>query len=96
MTEEERRPRSPLIDRARDLRRQQTPAEAKLWAHLCSRQFAGLEFRRQRPIGPYIVDFYCAAWRLAVEIDGDSFHQSGHASTPGGSCGRYSGRVWSI
>ncbi|WP_174302052.1 endonuclease domain-containing protein [Caulobacter sp. S45] len=44
--------------------------EVLLWIALRKRQ-AGLRFRRQHPIGPYILDFYCEAARLAVEIDGD-------------------------
>lgn len=68
MTEEKRHPRSPPIDRARELRRQQTPAEAKLWVCLRNRQVADLKFRRQHPIGPYIVDFYCAAGRLVGRL----------------------------
>jgi very-short-patch-repair endonuclease len=56
--------------RARELRRTPTPAEEKLWRRLRNRQLGGLKFRRQHPIGGYIVDFYCAAHHLVVEIDG--------------------------
>lgn len=77
MSERERRIHPSIVDRARKLRRQQTPAEAKLWACLRNRQVAGLKFRHQHPIGPYIVDFFCAARRLVVEVDGDS-----HANQP--------------
>jgi len=59
-------------ERAQKLRREATPAERKLWARLKAKQLNGLQFRRQHPIGPFIVDFYCAALKLAVEIDGDS------------------------
>ena len=55
---------------ARALRKRSTEAEKLLWRHLRSRQLAGLKFRRQEPIGPYIVDFYCLAHRLIVEVDG--------------------------
>jgi len=41
-----------------------------LWRALRKGQLAGLRFRRQRPIGPYILDFYCASARLAIEVDG--------------------------
>ena len=61
-----------MIQRARELRQRQTPAEAQLWQALRSRQADGLKFRRQHPIGPYIADFYCAQARLVIEIDGDS------------------------
>ena len=61
-----------ILARARELRRPQTPVEAQLWAHLRNRQWAGLKFRRQYPIDRFIVDFYCAAARLIVEVDGES------------------------
>jgi very-short-patch-repair endonuclease len=57
---------------ARELRRNQTPAEASLWSHLRARQLDGMRFRRQHPIGPYVVDFYCAESRLVIEVDGDT------------------------
>ena len=47
-----------------------TPPEARLWVCLRRRGLADLKFRRQHPIGPYVVDFYCSEARLAVEIDG--------------------------
>jgi very-short-patch-repair endonuclease len=56
--------------RARELRQDQTPSERKLWARLRDRQLNGLKFRRQHPIGPFITDFYFAARRLMIEIDG--------------------------
>lgn len=57
--------------RARELRREMTPAERLLWSRLRNRRLEGLKFRRQHPLGPFIADFYCAACRLVVEIDGD-------------------------
>jgi very-short-patch-repair endonuclease len=56
--------------RARELRQNPTDAERKLWAHLRLRQVHGHKFRRQRPIGPYIVDFVCLEERLVIEVDG--------------------------
>jgi very-short-patch-repair endonuclease len=56
--------------RAKAFRRQMTPPEARLWTQLRASRFAGHKFRRQHPIGPYILDFYCPAARLAVEVDG--------------------------
>ena len=47
-----------------------TPPEAALWMRLRPRRDGLPSFRRQHPIGPYIVDFYCARLRLAVEVDG--------------------------
>ena len=58
------------VERARELRRRLTPPEARLWRRLRGRQLRGLKFRRQHPIGPFILDFYCAEARLAVEVDG--------------------------
>ncbi|VEB94985.1 Protein of uncharacterised function (DUF559) [Cedecea lapagei] len=47
-----------------------TPEESLLWYQLRCRRFAAFKFRRQHPIGPYIVDFACCAARLAIELDG--------------------------
>ena len=58
------------IARARKLRNNPTDAERVLWHHLRLRQFAGYKFRRQRPIGPYIVDFVCLEEKLVIEVDG--------------------------
>src|SRR5262245_61541368 len=58
------------IIRARNLRRQTTAAEALLWAQLRDRRLGGFKFRRQRPIGPYLVDFVCMERRLIIEVDG--------------------------
>lgn len=62
----------PLTNRAKDLRREATDAERKLWNSLRGQQMAGLKFRRQQPIGKYIVDFFCASKRLVIEVDGFS------------------------
>ena len=55
---------------ARDLRKNLTDAERRLWSRLRLRQIGGQKFRRQHPIGPYIVDFVCLEHRLIVEVDG--------------------------
>ena len=57
------------LGKARELRREATDAERRLWP-LRSSQLDGVKFRRQHPIPPYIVDFYCDAARLVVELDG--------------------------
>jgi very-short-patch-repair endonuclease len=57
-------------NRARDLRRAMTPPEAMVRQGLRRRQIEGFHFRRQHPLGPYVLDFYCHRARLAVEIDG--------------------------
>ena len=61
-----------MKDRARELRRNITPAEAVLWRHIRGRRFQGWKCRRQHVIGPYIADFYCAKRRLVLELDGDT------------------------
>jgi very-short-patch-repair endonuclease len=60
---------------ARTLRQSMTPAETLLWKHLRRAQLSGSHFRRQTPIGQFIVDFACRAAKLVVEVDG-SAHDS--------------------
>jgi very-short-patch-repair endonuclease len=62
--------------RARDLRRDSTDAEKTLWSHLREKQLGGKRFRRQRPIGKYIVDFVCLESQLIVELDGGQHQES--------------------
>ena len=62
-----RRSQKPL---RRRLRTEGTPAEAALWTRLKARQLGGFRWRRQFGVGPYVLDFYCPAARLAVELDG--------------------------
>ncbi|TWB94750.1 very-short-patch-repair endonuclease [Bradyrhizobium macuxiense] len=59
-------------DRAKQLRRTMTRAETLLWRHLKADRLAGLNFRRQAPIGNYIADFVAHACKLVVEVDGES------------------------
>ena len=49
-----------------------SPPEQRLWAELSGRKLDGLKFRRQHPLDPYILDFYCPEKRLCVEVDGES------------------------
>ena len=58
------------VDQARALRRQMSLPEVVLWQALRQKRLADLRIRRQHPIGPYILDFYCPSARLAVEVDG--------------------------
>jgi very-short-patch-repair endonuclease len=58
------------IENARLLRRNLSPPEARLWLRLRTRIPGAPVFRRQHPIGPYVLDFYCAKARLAIEVDG--------------------------
>jgi very-short-patch-repair endonuclease len=55
---------------AKQLRKNSTDAERALWRALRSRQLGGYKFRRQQPLGPFIVDFVCLESRLIVEVDG--------------------------
>ena len=61
---------SHMRNRAKNLRFNMTEAEEKLWQALRAHRLEGLSFRRQVPKGRYVVDFYCAAYRLVVELDG--------------------------
>ena len=56
--------------KARLLRKNQTLAEAALWQRLRNRELCGHKFRRQVPVGPYVVDFLCKVARVIVEVDG--------------------------
>ncbi len=67
----------PRIETARRLRRAMTIPERRLWNLLRNRSVAGLKFRRQVPVGPFVVDFYCESARLAVELDGASHDNRG-------------------
>jgi very-short-patch-repair endonuclease len=60
-----------LLERAKELRKNMTPAEKVLWEKLRHNRLDGLQFRRQQIISPYIVDFYCHTKALVVEVDGD-------------------------
>jgi len=62
-----------ILRNARELRSRLTDAEQLLWYLLRSRRFCGYKFRRQHPVGRFILDFYCHEERLAIELDG-----SGH------------------
>jgi very-short-patch-repair endonuclease len=62
-----------LTTLARQNRSNPTPAESKIWREILRiRQFANYKFLRQKPLGGYIVDFYCSELRLVIEIDGNS------------------------
>ncbi|WBH17293.1 endonuclease domain-containing protein [Sphingomonas radiodurans] len=66
------------VVKARRLRRAMTLPEIALWDVLRARP-AGIKFRRQHPIGPFVLDFYCASARLAIEVDGMA-HEMGDNS----------------
>ena len=67
------------VKHARKLRSEMTLPERKLWADLRQRP-GGFKFRRQHPAGAYVLDFYCASARLAIEVDGIA-HDSAGAAT---------------
>ena len=66
-----------VVKRARILRRRMSPPEVLLW-RLLRESPEGLKFRRQHPIGPFVVDFYCPATKLVIEIDGDVHDMGGN------------------
>ena len=63
------------LERARRLRQNMTETERRLWSRLRGGQLNGLKFRRQHPLPPYIVDFYCEARQLVVELDGSQHNE---------------------
>jgi very-short-patch-repair endonuclease len=65
------------------LRRDATKAEKKLWYLLQRGQMAGLSFRRQHPLGKYIIDFYCSPLKLAIEVDGGQHNEQAHQAHDG-------------
>ena len=62
--------KKPFSKKAKAFRRRATDAERKLWAILRNRSLEDLKFRRQRPIGKYVVDFVCLEKSLIIEVDG--------------------------
>jgi cyclase len=67
--------RKSIINKAKELRKKPTKAEAVLWEQLRNHKLNGFRIRRQHVLGPYIADFYCAETKLAIEIDG-SIHDN--------------------
>ena len=61
-----------LLEHAKDLRREMTPAEARLWYHLRAKRFDGVKFIRQNPRAGAIVDFVARSRKLIIEVDGDT------------------------
>jgi very-short-patch-repair endonuclease len=64
------------LDQAKKLRANMTDAERRLWYWLRARRFDGHKFKRQIPIGPYVVDFACLNRKLVVEVDGGQHAES--------------------
>ena len=59
-----------ILTNAKSLRSHQTEAEQRLWYHLRAHRFMNVKFKRQKPLGRYIVDFVCVERRLIIELDG--------------------------
>jgi very-short-patch-repair endonuclease len=67
-------------ERARKLRKSMTVAEAKLWSHLRNNNMHDVSFRRQHPIGSYVLDFYSPPAKLAIEVDGGQHNEEAQAN----------------
>jgi very-short-patch-repair endonuclease len=67
---------NPIADAAKELRKSQTEAEKRLWFKLREKQLCGAKFRRQEPIGKYIVDFVSFENKLVIEIDGSPYKKT--------------------
>jgi very-short-patch-repair endonuclease len=67
-----------LKNHARELRRNQTDSECRLWSHLRGKQLLGVQFYRQKPIGQYIVDFFAPSVKLIIEVDGSQHLENTH------------------
>ena len=65
-----------LIEFARQMRHEPSPAEELMWKLLRNRRLAGFRFRRQHPVPPCIADFYCSVAKLVIELDGDTHLES--------------------
>ena len=72
-----------LKEKSRDLRTHQTDMEQLLWKRLRRKQLGGYRFNRQKPLGHYIVDFYCHRARLVVEVDGGQHYLEENLSRDG-------------
>ena len=63
-------------EKSKELRKNMTDAEKKLWQYIRKEQINGLKFRRQQPIGPYIADFICQPIKLIIELDGGQHNEN--------------------
>ncbi|MDW7712632.1 MAG: endonuclease domain-containing protein [Deferrisomatales bacterium] len=69
-----------ILSHARGLRRDATDAERRLWRSLRQKALDGFRFRRQHPVGRFILDFYCHEAKLAIELDGGGHAEESEAS----------------
>jgi very-short-patch-repair endonuclease len=72
-----------IVDDARRLRQDATDAESLLWRMVRDRRFGGFKFRRQFPVPPYVLDFYCRELRLGIEIDGGQHSEPAQVAVDG-------------
>ncbi|WP_332701009.1 endonuclease domain-containing protein [Devosia sp.] len=86
----------PSTSLARKLRLEQTPAERRFWTIIESYRTDGWHFRRQAPIGPYIVDFACKQARLVFAIDGDSHYSDAGIAVDTGRAAYLKGRGYQV
>ena len=68
------------VELSRHLRQRSTESERKAWEMLRCRRCGGMKFRRQHPLGRYVVDFYCAELQLVIELDGAVHEEAGRAN----------------
>jgi very-short-patch-repair endonuclease len=81
---------------ARSMRRVMTDAELKLWNEIRAHRLMGLGFKRQVPIGPYIVDFACPSHRLIVEVDGSQHGEVENQAKDAVRSSYFEGRGWTV
>jgi very-short-patch-repair endonuclease len=81
---------------AKRLRRALTPAERRLWHALKGHRFAGLQFRRQGPMGPYIADFACHRAKVIIEVDGAQHGYSRRAAADRARDAWFAGRGYRV
>jgi very-short-patch-repair endonuclease len=70
--------KEPARPPARPLRSAMTDAEQVLWQHIRRKQIQGVQFYRQKPLLSFVVDFYCPAAKLVIEVDGSQHYEEGH------------------
>jgi very-short-patch-repair endonuclease len=88
--------REPATKRARHLRQTMTASKVRLWQGLRGRRLDGFRFRRQHPLGRYIVDFACLSARLVVEVDGPSHDDAEQALYDGARTDWLVAQGWSV
>jgi very-short-patch-repair endonuclease len=71
---------SKMIARARTLRKKMTESEKKLWQRLRERRLSGYRFRKQAPMGGYILDFVCHEAKVIIELDGGQHNEANNIS----------------